>query len=619
MRNVTALLILLSFLFWNAPLCIGQQAISLFTIINKGKINISKQVDIYATSKNESIQEIIHQPLQNWKLNSNSNTINLKISDSIYWFKFKFVNNNIANKYYLKITNKGINHLDLYALMHDSIKHLGITGDYHPFDQRPYNSNHFIYPLEIKQGDSAVFYLHCDKKNENLNTALIIYTEVALKKAENKTSVYMGVIIGILLLAFIINLFLVFIFRDKLTLWYSIYILAVINMILSFEGYDFEFIYPNHPFYASVSRFISSLSTLALMIHVMKLFVKQKQDNSKFHRAAIAIKWFNLLMIPLTLIIYFRYPLLTLKRWHFYSFIAIQITGILIVLFSTLEKIIQKYKPAIFYLIATVMLLFTGVMSSLVETGVVNHSIDNINPLQWCFVAEIILISIGILYRYQLLRKENQQLFDQLSMEKINNLKEIVETQKIEQKRIAEDLHDLLGGQLAALKLKIASLSGAQKEQAEHLIDDISENTRNIAHNMNLVELNENMLSNIFANHLFQLSKDHPTQFSFSQTGNAYNFNKETELHLYLVLTEIIHNILKHAKAKEALVQFFFKEDNFEIIIEDNGIGFSANDKPGMGIKNIKKRIQKLNGHINIDSSPGNTTIIINIPVQHEA
>jgi signal transduction histidine kinase len=217
-----------------------------------------------------------------------------------------------------------------------------------------------------------------------------------------------------------------------------------------------------------------------------------------------------------------------------------------------------------------------------------------------------------------LLRKENQQLFDQLSFEKINNLRKIVDTQKFEQKRIAEDLHDLLGGQLAALKLKITSLSGDQKNKAENLIDDISENTRNIVHKMNLVEFNDNMLATIFNNYLTQLNKDQSTVFQFSQIGDAYNFNKETELNIYLVLMEIIHNILKHAQASEATVQFFFNEDNFEIIVEDNGIGILEKSNPGMGIKNIKKRIQKLHGQIHIDSKAGNTTIIIIIPIQHE-
>jgi archaellum biogenesis protein FlaJ (TadC family) len=75
---------------------------------------------------------------------------------------------------------------------------------------------------------------------------------------------------------------------------------------------------------------MSSLSTLAVMVHVMQLYVKQKKDNSKYFHAAIAIKWINLLMIPITLIIYQWFPLLVTKKIHFYTFITIQITGILI-------------------------------------------------------------------------------------------------------------------------------------------------------------------------------------------------------------------------------------------------------------------------------------------------
>jgi signal transduction histidine kinase len=618
MSKISSFLLFLCYLFGIANHCFSQNPIPIYEVNNQGKLNISKHIEIYASDKKVNFSALINLPFNQWQQNRNPNTINLKISDSIYWFRFSLVNKTNANKYYLKITNKGINHLELFSVNKNSIKNYGKTGDYYSFGQRPYHSNHFIYPIEINTGDTSIFYLFCDKKNENLNTALYLFTDNEIKNAENKTAISMRMILGILVLAFIINLFLVYIFKDKLTLWYSIYIIAVINMILSFEGFDFEFIYPRYPFYASVSRFISGLSTLALMIHVMQLYVKQKKDNSKYFYAAIVSKWLNVLMIPITLIIYQWFPFLVTKKIHFYIFITVQITGILIILISTLEKIFQRYKPANFYFVATVMLLFTGIMSSVVETGVINHNVQSVNPMQWCFVAEVIIISIGILYRYQLLRKENQQLFDQLSLEKINNLKEIVDTQKFEQKRIAEDLHDLLGGQLAALKLKIASLSGDQKNKAENLIDDISENTRNIVHKMNLVEFNDNMLATIFNNYLTQLNKDQSTVFQFSQIGDAYNFNKETELNIYLVLMEIIHNILKHAQASEATVQFFFNEDNFEIIVEDNGIGILEKSNPGMGIKNIKKRIQKLHGQIHIDSKAGNTTIIIIIPIQHE-
>ena len=212
MGKLSSFLLFLTFLVCIAKDCYCQKAISISEINNQSKINISDHVEIYAADKKAHFKDVKNLPLQYWKQNHNPNTINLKISDSIYWFRFCIINNGNANKYFLKITNKGINHLDLFSLIKDSIKHYGKTGDYYPFGQRPFHSNHFIYPIELHQGDSVIFYLACDKKNENLNTALFIYTEYEIIKEVNKTSIYMGVILGILLLAFIINIFLVYSF-----------------------------------------------------------------------------------------------------------------------------------------------------------------------------------------------------------------------------------------------------------------------------------------------------------------------------------------------------------------------------------------------------------------------
>ena len=81
---------------------------------------------------------------------------------------------------------------------------------------------------------------------------------------------------------------------------------------------------------------------------------------------------------------------------------------------------------------------------------------------------------------------------------------------------------------------------------------------------------------------------------------------------------EIIQNILKHSGASEASIQFFFADDSFEIIVDDNGKGFSSKMHKGMGINNIEKRVNNLNGEIHIDSTAGNTTFIIIIPLKND-
>jgi signal transduction histidine kinase len=148
------------------------------------------------------------------------------------------------------------------------------------------------------------------------------------------------------------------------------------------------------------------------------------------------------------------------------------------------------------------------------------------------------------------------------------------------------------------------------------LIDDVVVNTRNIAHNLVPAEMHHNAISDIVSAYLVRLNGIQSIRFTFIQTGTPFSFSKEEELDLYKIVMEIIQNILSHSQATEASIQFFFNEHDFEIMAEDNGIGLPGENTKGMGIKNISKRIKKLNGTIHIDGAAGNTTFIISIPVK---
>ncbi len=599
----------------------SQTVIQTDNIFKTGDINISSNVCYYENNQKINIDSVLSLKEFFWKKNERKNNLNLKISNNVYWLRFRIKNNlNKPIKFYILHSNKGINNLELYANSNNQLNFLGKTGDYLPFNKRPFRSTNFVFPISLNANEQSEYYMYCDKQNENLNTSIHLYNESRIKKKEEKTLLFMGIFLGFLALSFTVTLSLFLFYRQKLQLWYSFYILSVINILMSYEGFDFEFLFPNHPFYANISRFISSSITIVLMMYVMQLFCNQKPNNSKLFYVTRLIMWFIGLSIPATLIIYCFYPYFILKKIHFYSFMIQQSLGLLIVLSGTIEKMIQRFKPAIFYFIAVVMLLYSGILASFREMGIINYSSDTPNQLQWCFVFEIMLISIGMLYRYTLIKKENETLFQELNQQKINSLKQVFQTQQEEQQRIAEDLHDLFGGQLAALKLKINSenISNAQKEEISGLIDQLSTNTRNIAHNLAPIHLHNNAISDIISVYIKQLNKEQKTQFQFIQIGEPINFKKELEIDLYKILMEFIHNILKHANASEAGIQFFFKENELDVLIEDNGKGISFESTQGMGINNIKKRVKKLNGKVHIDSKPGNTTIIINIPLTDE-
>jgi signal transduction histidine kinase len=82
----------------------------------------------------------------------------------------------------------------------------------------------------------------------------------------------------------------------------------------------------------------------------------------------------------------------------------------------------------------------------------------------------------------------------------------------------------------------------------------------------------------------------------------------DQELHItvYRIIQEQLTNILKHADASEVHVMMDFVDDTLILSIEDNGKGFTLQEKSkGMGITNMITRAESIHGSICIDTNPG--------------
>lgn len=94
-------------------------------------------------------------------------------------------------------------------------------------------------------------------------------------------------------------------------------------------------------------------------------------------------------------------------------------------------------------------------------------------------------------------------------------------------------------------------------------------------------------------------------------------FSDEVISELYRVIMEALNNSLKHAAANEVQVALQIETDTAVLTITDDGLGFDVNQiKSGMGLKYMSERVSKIQGQINIASSPEDgTKVIIEVPV----
>ncbi len=197
-----------------------------------------------------------------------------------------------------------------------------------------------------------------------------------------------------------------------------------------------------------------------------------------------------------------------------------------------------------------------------------------------------------------------------------------VRTQEKERERIAKELHDDVTSQLSIIHLNLHMLKERldSEPESDNLIDHIetslknsTERTRSIAH-----ELMPSIFKKFGFHHaLKELANNvNLTNYIELQVENEHLLaitNQFNLLHIYRIIQELINNSLKYAEASKLQIIFESIENNFiQLSYSDNGVGFNTKQQnEGLGMGNLKTRIELLNGEIDLQSAPGLGTKVI--------
>ena len=198
----------------------------------------------------------------------------------------------------------------------------------------------------------------------------------------------------------------------------------------------------------------------------------------------------------------------------------------------------------------------------------------------------------------------------------------IIATEESERKRIAQDLHDSVSQTMTAAKINLTvigeELPFVNDEQRKRfkkaisLVDDGFREVRTISHNMAPWALNETGLAVVVKQFIENVKTD-AIDINFFSRGFDAPFDATTEIILYRVLQESVNNVMKHAQASRVDISLIRDEENISMTIEDNGKGFDASDpaaQAGMGLTNLRSRINFLKGKVELDSQPGKGTLV---------
>lgn len=250
-------------------------------------------------------------------------------------------------------------------------------------------------------------------------------------------------------------------------------------------------------------------------------------------------------------------------------------------------------------------------------------------------IGGIVLLSLlffAIFYAYRSKKEKESEIqknIELLKKQELKSIRAMISGQESERKRIAQDLHDRLGSMLSMVKLNYKSIeenldklkeeNKKQYAQASALLDEACNAVREIAHNMVSGVLTKFGLTAALEDLKNTIQGTNTFKIEIITHGLDDRLENNIEIELYGITQELIHNVIKHAKAKEVIVQLVKRTNEVNLTVTDDGIGFEEsknNSSKGMGLKGIESRVDALKGSFHIDSNKGNgTTINIDIPI----
>jgi len=243
-----------------------------------------------------------------------------------------------------------------------------------------------------------------------------------------------------------------------------------------------------------------------------------------------------------------------------------------------------------------------------------------------------LIISLLLYRNYKNRQKLQQAKIDELETEKqLTATEAVLKGEEQERTRLAKDLHDGLGGMLSGIKFSLGNIkenlimtpdNAHAFERSIDMLDSSIQEMRRVAHNMMPEILVKYGLDTALKEFCAEMDRGAVLHVNYQSVGmHQADIPQTTSVTIYRIIQELLNNTIKHANAKNVLVQLHQsrQEKLLAITVEDDGNGFDMNllkHAGGMGWSNIQNRVEFLKGKIDLQSAPGKgTSVMIEINI----
>jgi signal transduction histidine kinase len=204
---------------------------------------------------------------------------------------------------------------------------------------------------------------------------------------------------------------------------------------------------------------------------------------------------------------------------------------------------------------------------------------------------------------------------------RINSKRMLVNSLENERRRLSRELHDGVGPYLTSLKHYIENRveNELKKTEMKKIVDDTIAEIRLMSNALMPSSIDDFGIGVTLTNFIESVKKSTTVKIEYEDLTLQDNskITNYQAINLFRISKELINNSLKHSKAKNIRITLSEFDDFISLFYFDDGIGFDISTvKLGLGINNIKERVEICNGKIEINATPAKTTFEIELPVE---
>jgi PAS domain S-box-containing protein len=238
-------------------------------------------------------------------------------------------------------------------------------------------------------------------------------------------------------------------------------------------------------------------------------------------------------------------------------------------------------------------------------------------------------------FRTQELRRRNAEILQQ--SDQLRDLSgRLMLAQDEERRRIARDLHDSAGQNLAALGMTLAGLENDVKhdparlsrsiKDAQDLIQSLTQEIRTTSYLLHPPTLDESGLASAIRWYTDGLAERSGLSIELNIPDDLERFAPEVELAIFRLVQECLTNIHRHSGSKTAVIRIAREQDKIHAEVQDHGKGISQerlaevqSQGVGVGLRGMRERVRQSQGELTIHSNALGTKISAIFPVKTPA